>query len=295
MNLLVINSTTGPDYLADLFVGELISSPDYHITTNHLPPHLFIDWINVEELYGKGHTVFAKLQTSMIKTIKIEQFGSIQEKIKNKSFDKIIYSSIWRNSDHIDLATSKYEPNNIVVLDGEDHSQVLNIATKVTYYKRELEQPFDRICNPISFTYPSYFNPKVESNRKKKFLLAPCVPGLMESYIFDTESSYYQQYSNSYFAITKKKAGWDCMRHYEIIKSGCIPYFPDIHFKPPMIMKTYPIGLQCQANNLFDTCVRNPESIETTLFDEISQVRDGFMGWLNTSATSKIYQKLLQC
>ena len=31
----------------------------------------------------------------------------------------------------------------------------------------------------------------------------------------------------SYFGSTKKKAGWDCMRHYEIVASGAVPFFDE--------------------------------------------------------------------
>lgn len=44
------------------------------------------------------------------------------------------------------------------------------------------------------------------------------------SYSYDTEAEYNKQYSESYFAVSSKKAGWDCLRHYEIIAAGCIPY-----------------------------------------------------------------------
>ena len=39
------------------------------------------------------------------------------------------------------------------------------------------------------------------------------------------EKLYKQAYRDSYFGITKKKAGWDCMRHYEIIANGAVPFF----------------------------------------------------------------------
>merc|ERR1712037_614761 len=43
----------------------------------------------------------------------------------------------------------------------------------------------------------------------------------------DTETRYYDQYSESLFGHTKKKLGWDCMRHYEIIAAGAVPLFED--------------------------------------------------------------------
>lgn len=51
------------------------------------------------------------------------------------------------------------------------------------------------------------------------------IPGQFWSYIYSEEDEYYKGYQNSFFAYTWKKGGWDCMRHYEILANGCIPYF----------------------------------------------------------------------
>ena len=41
------------------------------------------------------------------------------------------------------------------------------------------------------------------------------------------EAEYKRAYREAYFGVTKKKAGWDCMRHYEIVASGALPFFED--------------------------------------------------------------------
>ena len=52
------------------------------------------------------------------------------------------------------------------------------------------------------------------------------------TYIYTDEQDYYDAYNTSKFAITKKKGGWDCLRHYEIIASGCVPIFLNIEKCP---------------------------------------------------------------
>lgn len=54
-----------------------------------------------------------------------------------------------------------------------------------------------------------------------------------KTYIYKNEKDYYDGYNISKFAITKKKGGWDCLRHYEIIASGCLPIFLNIEKCPP--------------------------------------------------------------
>lgn len=76
------------------------------------------------------------------------------------------------------------------------------------------------------------------------------IPGNIRTYIYNTESDYYKDYQRSYFAITCKKGGWDCMRHYEILANGCIPYFINIDKCPPCCMHLLPKELIKQAMRL---------------------------------------------
>ena len=39
---------------------------------------------------------------------------------------------------------------------------------------------------------------------------------------------YRKDLEGSLFALTFKKAGWDCLRHLEILSAGCLPLFTDI-------------------------------------------------------------------
>ena len=67
----------------------------------------------------------------------------------------------------------------------------------------------------------------VRGMQHKTKLLSNLIPGNMSTYIYNTEEEYYNEYKSSLFAITTKKSGWDCMRHYEILACGTIPYFPN--------------------------------------------------------------------
>jgi hypothetical protein len=79
---------------------------------------------------------------------------------------------------------------------------------------------------PIQFSIPE--TKIVQSIPKKNRDFAFIIPGNMSTYIYKNEVDYYQDYQRSYYAITCKKGGWDCMRHYEILANGCIPYFLDL-------------------------------------------------------------------
>jgi len=55
------------------------------------------------------------------------------------------------------------------------------------------------------------------------------------------------------FAITKKKAGWDCARHYEIIFNHCLPIFENIESCPKNIMTLLPKNLLFEINLFYNS------------------------------------------
>ncbi|MGB0767789.1 MAG: hypothetical protein ACPGYV_08770 [Phycisphaeraceae bacterium] len=54
------------------------------------------------------------------------------------------------------------------------------------------------------------------------------------------QDAYYRDYQRSYFGLTYKKGGWDCMRHLEIMANGTLPFFPGIEDCPRYTMTHYP-------------------------------------------------------
>ncbi len=86
---------------------------------------------------------------------------------------------------------------------------------------------------------------------QKTKLLGHVIPGDMRTYIFNTEGEYYADYAASWFGITKRKAGWDCMRHYEILANGCIPVFMDLENCPAQTMTHLPKELIMEAGDMY--------------------------------------------
>jgi hypothetical protein len=101
---------------------------------------------------------------------------------------------------------------------------------------------------PICFAVPE--ENIVEKIPDKVWSLAHNIPGIKETYIYTDEKEYYQGYGQSYFAITKRKQGWDCLRHYEILASGCIPYFLGLENCPPPTLHNFPKQLVSTARQI---------------------------------------------
>jgi hypothetical protein len=105
---------------------------------------------------------------------------------------------------------------------------------------------------PITFSIPS--EKIVTTIPKKSYIVAKFIPvGVGEkTYIYNTEEEYYNDYKQSLFAITKKKGGWDCMRHYEILACGCIPYFENFKECPKYRLFNFPKKIILEVNKFYN-------------------------------------------
>ena len=83
----------------------------------------------------------------------------------------------------------------------------------------------------------------------KTQIWADIVPGAVATYRFgpSQEAEYDAAYQASRFAITPRKGGWDCLRHYEILAAGTIPVFPGLNECPTSTMVTFPKELVKRA------------------------------------------------
>jgi GR25 family glycosyltransferase involved in LPS biosynthesis len=73
------------------------------------------------------------------------------------------------------------------------------------------------------------------------------------NYDFSKEEDYYNAYQEAKWGYTKKKNGWDCMRHYEIVANGCLPLFENLEGSPKLTMSSFPKNLLIEAKNKKDT------------------------------------------
>ena len=124
---------------------------------------------------------------------------------------------------------------------------------------------------PINFSIPSCKIVK-DVSVKKKFV-ANIVPNKTGTYIYNTEEEYYKDYQESLFGITMKKGGWDCLRHYEIIANGCIPYFENIENCPVNTLTLFPKDLLLKGNVLYKkiAATNTNNEIESISIEDLSE------------------------
>jgi hypothetical protein len=248
-------------------------------------------------LYGRGYTL-----TQNIEPHECDR-DDIENKIRNKFYDYVVYAKIENCNDYFDLVYEHYPKNRIALLDGGDW---MNIHPSVTYdtmfFKRECflgmsnvnySKYFNNI-KPISFAFPTK---RITRSQNKSKLLSTINPLDRTTYFdkdnpseykFKTEKEYYEEYQSSKFAITCQKAGWDCLRHYEIIGNGCIPLFHRVENAPPGTLSMLPRRLLLQIRTMWEN---NQEYLIENYDEYFERLFDHF---INNNTTIKLAEYFMK-
>jgi hypothetical protein len=185
---------------------------------------------------------------------------------------------------------------------------------RIPYFKRELQPLTARIryyglipgflglrllgraVRPTSFSIPGEH--LASGSEPKEKLLAThvvdpevaAIVGTGTSYAFDSEEEYYADLRASRFGITTKKSGWDCMRHYELAASGCVPCFRDLEAKPPL---TAPHGLDETNCVTYTDAGGLIDRLEGMDGDTYARLRLGALEWARQNTTASRARQLL--
>lgn len=149
-------------------------------------------------------------------------------------------------------------PYNSSLLRQPNTLSLLRVHRRYKYFKRELCPQsvrsvwfkavpaslatcfgFPPNVHPISFSIPEE-RIAAQVPQKRRLMFPHCVdaevaaliPGLSTTPPFRNERDYHQCLAESRFAVTTKRSGWDCLRHYEIAANGCVPCFHKLGEKP---------------------------------------------------------------
>lgn len=207
---------------------------------------MYHDWSETskDELHGKGFTLYTKPLKEIDNTLRT----NLQD------IDVVLYgvSSIY-NEQPDETLNSLVGKDRVWFLDG--HDLYGGAPNKITFqgeeiigvqntpcFKRELVQ--DNLSNvyPTGFGIPSYQIAEIDLSKKNQ-LYQTAVPnsclflpdtdlGNRTGYKFYQEEDYFQDIQKSWFGLTCKRGGWDCLRHYEIIANNAVLLFKDYTKKP---------------------------------------------------------------
>lgn len=277
LKVLFVNNFHHPDYLCNAVYIGLSNDKNIELFTYCVPAHLLkqIGWndkicTNSKHPLGVGYAGYF-LSGKVENPPYIETPMQIIDKIYNKYYDKIVFGSIWRDRQFLwDAENAGYKREDIICLDGEDYQDPLHlIAEKTLYFKREIysDEYKNTHVKPITFGIPDDL--LLEKIPNKERFLATVIPGNTSTYIFTDEKSYFDDYKKSYFGLTVKKGGWDCLRHYEIIANRCVPYFPNIENCPKKTLVNFPKELIRYSNSFVEKnkIPNDYETINNELFE----------------------------
>lgn len=226
--------------------------------------------------YGRGFTIGGSLPTIAVDRT------DISRKIETKYFDKIVYGSVHRSLELLPIVLEHYNKKDIIFIDGEDQTNLRSdILTRGLYFKRELAVTPTQGLYPINFAIPQEFIKTSVPEKTQDW--GTIIPGNLSTYIFDNQEEYYADYAKSFFALTTKKGGWDCLRHYEILMNGTVPYFPDLDGCPSYTMTRFPKEIILKTNQF----VKNSQFAVDEYYETVSNLLSHTREHLTTTSIAK--------
>jgi len=197
-----------------------------------------------DTLHGRGFS----LLTTPIQDIE-------DRDIFKQKFDYVIYGDGHMYGEVPEIeGVNELADGNVWIIDGHDlygsaprmisYNDEVVIGSQFTNcFKRELIESDDESVYPTGFGIPEERIREVDFSIKDQlyqktapsyslFEDAADMGGGFSHHKFTVEDDYYNDLSRSWFGLTCKKGGWDCLRHYEIIAAGSLLLFRDYHNKP---------------------------------------------------------------
>jgi hypothetical protein len=294
---ILFHTTPSEDYLQDSLLIGLKRLPGVEVVDAPAKRVLYQDYPAERRLYGNGFTLYRTLPPIL---------APPEGPLDPRRFDLRIFGRIWKQkrrwlSTLLSGAVGPWTPT--VLLDGEDRSRLFPVRFRATLFKRERYGRVERHSQPIGFSVPrEKIRRGVEEKTKtwgrhvqcqEAFRIAEVARCCTAGYAFDQETPYYDDLASARYGITMKKAGWDCMRHYEIAAAGAVPAFYRLGDKPAGCAPHGLVDLQnCLA---FDTA----EELEAKVADVEARgaygaLRRNALAWAEAHACDQAARDLLR-
>lgn len=279
-----------------------------------------------EAIRGGGFTLYGNLIEESV-SLSTE---NIEEKLKSNHFDLIVFTSIARQY-HFFLQYFKYIKNKkVIILDGEDIDIPFPYMwmhfkkyfsrpfpdKHFKYFKREISDNtffrmgfgllpkrlarrfFKRRIYPISFSIPATKIVSALPDKKKLFPvhivdeeIAKKIEGAQTSYAFESEEAYYQDLQDSKYGITTRRAGWDCLRHYEIAANGAVICFRNLDLKPAHCAPHDLVhGINCISYSNYDELKKIIANIDEV---EYLRLQKASLDWVKKNTTIEKIKSIL--
>ena len=169
-----------------------------------------------------------------------------------KDCEVLIHSNstfCWIASFFSETKTKRYIPNThfykeqfLCKIDPTDLLISVKPLAHNAVYALNMRNDIKKNIYPLSYSIPDEYVVNTIDMSNKIHIQSEIRIGNRTNYMFNAgqEDMYHDYYRKCLFSATKKKGGWDCLRHYEILANGCIPLFENLDNCPKMSLTTLP-------------------------------------------------------
>ena len=246
----------------------------------------------------------------------------IWQRLAGGWFDAVLISNVWRQWGSLLQWHELLATQPLLLLDGDDDQRLyprsgtrlrqFGIGTGLTnllelpsthMFKRELTNRSRKWglrlnVHPLAFSIPeSLISLKLPN--KSQLFPSHIVDrdlsnklGASANYVFADEQSYRSDLASSRFGITTRRAGWDCLRHYEIAAAGAVICFRDLAQKPVGCAPHGLIdGLNCISYGSSDDLLKRINAL--SLQEEV-ELQSLALAWAQSSSTKNRSLQLLK-
>ena len=235
-------------------------------------------------------------------------------------FDAVLVSNVWRQWGLLLQWRELLATQSLLLLDGDDDQRLyprsgtrirqFGFGTGLTnllqlpsthIFKRELTNRSRKWglklnIHPLAFSIP---DSQILMHLPNKSQLFPShivdldlsnKLGASTNYVFADEHSYRSDLVSSRFGITTRRAGWDCLRHYEIAAAGAVICFRDLEQKPVSCAPHGLIeGLNCISYRSSDELLNRMDKLSDQQELELQNLA---LAWAHQSST---VNRALEC
>jgi hypothetical protein len=323
MKALYLNSTKS-DYLSDSFLIGLKRMPE--LTVVEFPGNQYVYNEKIDtSIHGKGFTlyglldangrieinepIFADYDLVVFGNIHVEQYELYQRYIKTPDRPKTVildgaddgyifpYRGPWLRRISTWLMPKPHRHFPYFKREWVEHEMQYSLNLPWSKLGIQFKKQTSNIF-PISFSIPEEKIITQIPNKTQLFashivdeeVAKAC--NAKTTYIFDNEQDYYADLAKSKFGITTKRAGWDCLRHYEIASQGAVLCFKDLNQKPETCAPHGLIpGQNCISYRNYEDLIQQTEALSDT---EYLRLQKNTLNWIKEQTCRALVKKTLK-